>query len=239
MFRQHSDKKRCILQMLRLVPEHLTYVESSSSLSLLFSKAPSPIEVVNDTDSHVVNLFGILRNTKELERFCRIVFRMQCTRLGRNRNRFSDRSDRVVKTAKWFTSASCCVIDTLAKSVPIRLNTDKQTKAPLFIPKGFRQIVSRLMLVQIERKSFRHIVRTFDRPEAFFFLEDPANGSADSNLPRISDEDLVYLLLQIKGKVIFLGEGNFVFIYLERAGWERHELTGCSHDQPRTIWVRR
>ena len=42
----------------RMIPDHRTYCEPyAGSMALLFTKNPSPIEIVNDLDSDVVNLF--------------------------------------------------------------------------------------------------------------------------------------------------------------------------------------
>ena len=57
-----------------LLPPHRTYLEPfAGSLAVLFAKAPSPTEIVSDTDGHVVNFFRVLRERPlDLERACEL-----------------------------------------------------------------------------------------------------------------------------------------------------------------------
>lgn len=52
------------------IPPHKTYLEPYfGSGAVLFNKAPSPIETINDLDDNVTNLFSIIRdNPKYLSR---------------------------------------------------------------------------------------------------------------------------------------------------------------------------
>src|SRR5690242_4296329 len=51
--------------LLSLMPEHSCYVEPfCGSATLLFAKRPSPIEVLNDSDSAVCTFFRVLRDAK-------------------------------------------------------------------------------------------------------------------------------------------------------------------------------
>lgn len=52
--------------LLKNIPDHKTYCEPyAGSLALLFSKPESPIEVVNDIDSDIVNLFSCIQKYPE------------------------------------------------------------------------------------------------------------------------------------------------------------------------------
>jgi hypothetical protein len=232
-----------ISEILSFVPEHRTYIEFSSSLSLLFSKTSSPIEVVNDTDSSIVTFFRVLRNNHDLETFCSLVFLMKSTWSRLLSDRIAWASKDAVAAAKWFLKASSYLKEVTNRPQTFGSWMSEAREQPVVVPPGLWQIVSHLMTAQIEHKTFSDLVKTYDHPGALFFLENPRISSSENarfiTASLLSDADLVYLLLQIKGKVIFLGEGNPFFIYLERAGWERHELTGWSQDQPKTIWVRR
>lgn len=59
-------------KLVKMIPEHHTYCEPyAGSMALLFTKDPSPIEVVNDLDSDVVNLFQCIQ--QDSERLARLV----------------------------------------------------------------------------------------------------------------------------------------------------------------------
>ncbi len=213
-----SELQKCVSEILSLVPEHVTYVEFSSSLSLLFSKTPSPIEVINDTDSSIVRLFRVLRNRKDLETFCRLVLLMQSNWSRLLQDRINWASEDAVVAARWFLKASSCLLDKSTGTMPFGSHISETGEQPIIVPQGFWQIMSRLMTAQIEHKTFRDIVKTYDHPEALFFLEDPfKDGSQNTQFITasvLSDADLVYLILQIEGNVIFLGQGNPFFVYL-------------------------
>ena len=50
-------------KLLPLIPEHACYVEVfGGAAALLLNKPPSPMEVYNDADSELVNLFEVVRD---------------------------------------------------------------------------------------------------------------------------------------------------------------------------------
>ena len=61
----YGGKRYIVPHLLKLMPPHKLYVELfGGGAALLFSKPPSPIEVYNDIDSNLVNLFRVLRDDK-------------------------------------------------------------------------------------------------------------------------------------------------------------------------------
>lgn len=68
-----GGKNRLAKKIIALMPEHLTYVEAfGGGGQVLFRKAPSNIEVLNDLDFDVVNFFRVCQwHYEELVRFLR------------------------------------------------------------------------------------------------------------------------------------------------------------------------
>jgi len=55
--------------LLEHIPEHTTYVEPfSGGAKLLFSKEPSPIEILNDVDDNLVNLYRCIQDGEKRSR---------------------------------------------------------------------------------------------------------------------------------------------------------------------------
>lgn len=58
----YGAKVRLARRIVDLLPPHRVFVEThAGSAAVLFAKAPSPVEVINDLDGEVVNFFTVLR----------------------------------------------------------------------------------------------------------------------------------------------------------------------------------
>lgn len=69
-----GGKGNLVKKLLKFIPRHYTYVEVfGGGASLLFAKEPSKVEVYNDIDGEVVNLFRVLRDKEKFEEFYRKV----------------------------------------------------------------------------------------------------------------------------------------------------------------------
>jgi DNA adenine methylase len=236
---QSTDK------LLQLIPPCRTDVEhSGSGLSLLFQKAASGIEVINDADSGIFSLFRVLHNPKLLDRFYQLLSIKSCNGNADqpcNAAGIREEDDVVRVAVRWFLRIS--------PSLMGRTSASSMSGADhlISLPETLSMIVSRLKSVQIEHLSFGHLVKSYDDPETLFFLESPCPKQVRKTkyitASPIDDVDLVYTLLRIKGKVIFLGHANPMFDYLDRAGWEHHDfpLESVSelHAESRIIWIRK
>ena len=57
-----GGKNRLAKKIISLLPEHTTYVEAfAGGAQVLFHKAPSEVEVLNDLDGEIVNFLRICR----------------------------------------------------------------------------------------------------------------------------------------------------------------------------------
>ena len=98
------------------------------------------------------------------------------------------------------------------------------------------EISARFMRVQIENKDFREIIKQYDRPTTFFYLDPPyvsgTRKSAKVYAHEMADkdhQDLVDLLLNMKGKAMLSGYDTEIYRPLEEAGWEKHTFkASCS-----------
>jgi len=72
-----GGKYNLLKALLPLVPRHHIYVEVfGGAANLLFNKPPSPVEVYNDIDSDLVNLFLVVRDRPKdfVERFKLVLY---------------------------------------------------------------------------------------------------------------------------------------------------------------------
>jgi DNA adenine methylase len=92
------------------------------------------------------------------------------------------------------------------------------------------EIHRRVRRVQIEHKDFRAILADYDTPETFFYCDPPyhpetrRDGTYENELTAEDHEELVKILLNIKGRAMLSGYAHPVHRQLEAAGWERRDF---------------
>jgi DNA adenine methylase len=200
-----GGKNRVAKQIIELFPPHTTYVEAfAGGAQVFFHREPSAVEVLNDLDGEIVNFFRICQSHyEELLRYLNFT----------------------VVSRKWFE---------LFKAQDPRNLTDVQRAArllylqknafgglirnpayhycvvqpPNFNPDSLPELIhnthKRLARVQIESLPYEEVLKRYDRPHTFFYLDPPY---WDRKLYRFNftEEDFVKLeerLRQIRGKFI-------------------------------------
>jgi DNA adenine methylase len=92
----------------------------------------------------------------------------------------------------------------------------------------------RIMRVQIEHRDFRELIPLYDTKDTLFYLDPPyihatrSGGGYNYECSDKDHEDLVEILLNIKGKAMLSGYIHNIYTKLENAGWVRHDFnTAC------------
>lgn len=89
--------------------------------------------------------------------------------------------------------------------------------------------------MQVENLHFRKLLPLYDRPETLFYLDPPyvpdtrINGEYRHEMDVAEHEELVALLLDLKGMAILSGYASEVYQPLEQAGWQRVEIETLAH----------
>src|SRR5271168_4166284 len=96
-----GGKARIAPKIIGYFPPHQTYVEPfGGSAAVLLAKRPSPIEVYNDIDRGLVNLFQVLRDSRSFKKLCRS---LEATLYARGEFELSkQKSDDPVESARRF-----------------------------------------------------------------------------------------------------------------------------------------
>ncbi len=200
-----GGKNRLAKRVIEIFPEHTTYVEAfAGGAQVFFRKEPSRVEVLNDLDGEIVNLYRVCQqHYDELLRYFRFV----------------------VVSREWFD---------LLKSMDPRTLTDIQRAArylyllrncfaslvrhpvyhrnvvqpPSFnlesLPQLLENTHKRLARVQLECASYEEVVQRFDRPTTLFYLDPPYWGRNlyRHNFSEADFEKLAKQLKTIQGKFI-------------------------------------
>jgi len=215
--------------------------------SLFFSRQPAPVEVLNDLDGDVVNVFRCLQNKDTFEElrhrlmwtpYARAEFeraletlkepsadkitRAWAFMVARNQG-FSGLADTVGRWGRAFVS-------TLGAA-----RTTNRWVMRLCMLDAWRW---RLMRVQIGCRDALEVIKYWDNHDAVFYCDPPyvhetrVKGATNVYAHEMSEEQhraLVDTLLNVSGAVVLSGYEHPVYWPLENAGWERTEFKTSCH----------
>lgn len=222
--------------IIALFPPHQTYVEPFGGAAwVLLNKEPSPVEVYNDIDGDVVNLFWALRERgEELQRL------LQLTPYARegfiacldNCDNSLERARRTfVRFRQGFNGKGGTPADwhyniSLSRRGIAAVVSQWLSAIDDVLP----QVVARLRLVQIEQRDALDMITRYDRPETLFYCDPPymAESRVDTRSydHEMSDEkhhQLLAILRELRGMVVL--SGYHCSLYDETlSDWERREF---------------
>jgi DNA adenine methylase len=239
----HGGKSKLSAKIVGYFPEHQTYVEPfGGSAAVLLAKKPSKVEVYNDLDGGLVNLFQVLRNATLYRRLRRALDR---TRYARAEFFLSkEPSDDPVESARRFIVRqrqsrgglgerwSYCVGDSRGgmSSAVARWQT------------GLDQLPSvheRFRHVQIECEDWRTILTRYQGRKTLFYIDPPylpetrTGGKYQYELSERDHRELVARILASRSMFVLSGYANETYKPLEKAGWMRvdFEVRAFSSDR--------
>lgn len=237
-------------------PKHVTFVEVFGGSGIItLRKEPSLIEVYNDIDRMIADLFLVLKGqiTTELLRH-----QLLCTPYSRD---------------EFLSSKNVCegsILENARRSM-VRFNMSYSGNGHFFstsvkdtvmgIPSCVRRFQrridalpaahDRLKNVIVENQDFRKLIPRYDHPQTLFYLDPPYHMSTRDGKNRYihefkkqDHEDLIDILLQIKGSAVISGYACKVYERLEENGFTRHDresivrASSVRVKRIESIWVR-
>ena len=215
-----------------------TYIEPfGGSGVVLFKKNPSPIEIYNDLEGNVYCLFKVLSDKKlfrqfkelcELTIYSRRVFIEYLDDLKVKDLTMVERAFRfyyVNRVAYNGVGSFSCIVNA------VRRGTSKPISDMLSSIDKLDDVHKRLRTVIIENVDALKLIKKFDKPNVFFYLDPPYHHSTRTGARYdidMSDEDqikMVDLLLKMKSaKVLLSGYSCELYDKLTDKGWIRHDF---------------
>jgi DNA adenine methylase len=231
-----GGKARLATRIVKHFVRHQTYCEPfGGSAAVLLEKEPSNVEVYNDIDGDLVNLFQVLRDPILCDRlrteaestlYARAEFELAkepTTEPVERARRFlvRQRQSHGGLGKRW----SYCIKDSaVGMSSVVRRWQLGLERLPL--------VHKRLKAVQIEQDDWRAVMQRFDGPHTLFYLDPPyvpntrVNGGYCHELNQDDHYQLVeHLLMSVKGMVVLSGYAHEVYKPLEEAGWSREDYS--------------
>lgn len=248
-----GGKAKLASRIISHFPQHQTYVEPfGGSAAVLLAKPPSQVEVYNDIDHDLVNLFRVLRDPtlyRRLEAVC------SATLYARAEFQLAQQaSDDPVESARRFMVRqrqshsgmgrrwSYCVEDAQGgMSSAVRRWLAGVRRLPA--------IHQRLRGVQIEAADWSEIIQRYDRPRTLFYLDPPyetdtrVGGRYRHELGSHDHRDLIATILAVKGMVVLSGYQCDLYLPLEAQGWSRVDYDVPAYISParrrrvESLWI--
>jgi DNA adenine methylase len=226
-------------KLVPLFPEHRTYLEVfGGGGSMLFTKAPSPVEVYNDLDADLVNLFRVLRDPKLFPDFYNRAWLSPYSREEYDfcRQHLNDDPDPVERARRFFVLARFSFSGIPGNSFGI--NITASSRGMVEKASSYRNVLcylpliaERLSMVEIECRDFRRVLSLYDTEQTFAYLDPPyvpstrKSGAYRCEMTLEDHQELVELLRNLKGKAMLSGYPNELY---DSLGWRRFEWeTNC------------
>src|SRR5579864_3714942 len=200
-----GGKNRVAQKIIALIPEHTCYIEPfCGGAQVFFHKEPSQVEILNDLDEEVFNFLRVCQlHQQELVRyleFCMVsrkwfeLFQKQDPKM------LSD----VQRAARFFYLQKNCyggLINRKNFAVSVQ---DGSNYNPYRIPMVLHLAHERLLQVQLECLPYQEILRKYDRPTTFFYLDPPYFGRpyCKFNFEEQDYIELAGLLKELKGRFL-------------------------------------
>lgn len=258
-FGYFGSKQRIASQIIHSLPPHNAWVEAfCGSAAITLSKQPAPIEVINDQDNQIVNLFRQLRDNPET--LCRSIALTPYARVELQMARSKLDCDDPIEQARRFLIRSMMSINgTMGNSHSgfshsqsyAREGKEARVNRWYNLPERLQLVVNRLRCVRVENRDARELVNMFsNRPATLVYLDPPYfvkrfNGySLDAN-DFDFHSDLLKLCIKSKSMILISGYDNDLYntLLTEKAGWVKTEIdtktrdtTGKDFSRTEVLW---
>lgn len=248
-----GGKSKLASRIVSHFPEHHTYVEPfGGSAAVMLAKPPAKVEVYNDIDCDLSNLFQVLRDEAQSHRL-----KEGCHNTAYSRAEFElalERCSDPVEAARRFIVRqrqshggigrrwSYCIQDSQGGvSSAVRRWLSGIERLPA--------IHRRMRQVQIEQDDWAQVVKRYDTPRTLFYLDPPypahtrVGGGYKHELAEADHHLLATTLLNIQGMAVLSGYQCEAYRQLECAGWQRVDYDVPAYMSPRrerrqeSLWI--
>jgi DNA adenine methylase len=227
----HGSKGKLASKIIQYFPAHRTYCEPfGGSAAVFLAKVPAEVEIFNDADSSLVNLFRVIRDSN----LCAELHQaLESTPYSRSEFALAkEKSDNPVEAARRLivrqrqsrAGLGVCWRYSVRDAEGNMAAVVKRWRSGI---DGIPAVHRRFRNVQIEADDWRLVLSRYDSSQTLFYLDPPyhpatvVGGSYNHELTRADHHELVARLLSLRGMIAISGYQNAAYRPLERAGWKR------------------
>jgi len=246
--RWYGGKGHLVNKIVPLMPKCRRYIEPFfGGGSVLFTKEPSEVEIINDIDSGIVNFFRVVQNPQNASIVKEKAYLTPYSREEWEycRDTWQDCEDPIEKAYRWFVVARMSFSAYFGKSFGVAV-TASTRGMPMTVSSWLGAIemiphaTERLQNVRIENDDFRVFMKRYCTPDSFCYCDPPYvldTRSRELYRHEMSVQDhseLVDLLLELPGRFMVSGYIHEVYKPLGEAGWKRVDFKTVCWAAPRT-----
>lgn len=259
-FAYYGAKQRLASQIVASLPPHNAWVEAfCGSAALTLAKSAAPIEVINDLNGHIVNLFRQLRgNSKAL---CKVVTLTPYAAEEFEKSHKNNRTMTPLEQARRFLVRTMMTVNgtvdgtrsgfSFSQSYS-REEREARVNRWCNLPDRLESIVERLRSVRIEKRDARDLLRMFsDRPATLVYLDPPYFTKRDHGYvidanDRAFHEELLEICLDAKCMILLSGYDNKLYqkMLVKDGGWTKKKIkthtrdtTGKDYARTEVLWM--
>ncbi|MFC4262489.1 DNA adenine methylase [Ferruginibacter yonginensis] len=223
----YGGKQKLVPKILKQIPQHKMYAEPFvGGAAVFFSKPPSHIELINDTNSELINFYKVLQNRYvELEQMVKVTLHSRRlhadARVVYDNPHLFDEIKRAWSVWVLSTQSFCAMLD---GSFGYDKNDNTTTKKISNKRNEFsEQYALRMQNVLIECTDALYIIKSRDTEHTFFYCDPPYFNSDMGHYDGYSEQDFENLLIalsEIKGKFLLsCYPSPLLSRYLKAHGW--------------------
>lgn len=205
-----GGKSRLAKRIVERIPAHTCYCEVFSGAAwVFFKKEPSEVEVLNDRDEDLANLFRIVQNHYEefVRQFRFLIVSRKIFEILKRQDPFTLTD--IQRAVKYFFIMKTSFAGKLVAPT-FGYGTESRPRLNLLdLEERILEMHWRLAKVYIENLDFRDCLRRYDREHTFFYLDPPYYGTEDykHNLAHDDFESMAAILDDLRGKfMLSLGD---------------------------------
>ncbi len=261
-FGYYGSKHRLAPKIVKDLPPHSAWVEAfCGSAAVTLAKPPAPIEIINDMDGQIVNLFRQLRDNQD--KLCRAVALTPYAKAEHDIAREHRGRPSSLERARRFLVATMMTVNganggkhsgfSFSQSYS-RGGHEARVNRWYNLPERLELVAERLRTVRIEKRDARELVTRFkDRPATLIYLDPPYNIDRRQRYNHdVEDEsfhtDLLNKCCDSKSMILISGYENDLYnsVLTEEHGWTKQYLsastrdtTGKDHPRTEVLWANR
>lgn len=259
-FGYFGSKNSIALKLCSNLPPHMCWVEAfCGSAALTLTKKNAPIEIINDIDGEIINVFKQLRNHQD--ELCRLISLTPYAKDELEEARIINRHDSdIEKARKFLVQAMMAVNGVFGKEKGgfsysqsySRNNRDARVNRWYNLPERLTGVVERLRDVRVENRNAIDLMEMFlKRPATLMYLDPPYLGDRTQGYTiDANDEEFHRSLLKMANKahcMIFIsGYENELYNseLIKKKGWSKRtidtatkDVNGNGYSRTEVIWM--